>query len=148
MIFLNEANSVKELIWTEMLRLRKTIPGRDKSMGPLILLVTLAALAYIISLHLRRQRTQTPGPLPPPLTSFPSLSMLFVWLIFGGGGGTLFFYCQFSSICSRTITENCMETVKSRTTRVGRHWPVRTPPSRRIGRSLPRRIQSAVWKCM
>lgn len=74
MIFLNEANSVKELIWTEMLRLRKTIPGRDKSMGPLILSVTLAALAYIISLHLPRQGTQTPGPPPPPLIDFFPLS--------------------------------------------------------------------------
>lgn len=146
MIFLNEANSVKELISTEMLRLRKTIPGRERSVGPLILSVTLAALAYIICLHLHCQRTQTPRHTFTPIDCFFSLYPFCVTNIAWWWHTT--FSCQFPSIWSRTITENCMETVKSYTMRVGRHWPVRTPPSSVIGRGLPRRTQSAVWKCM
>lgn len=94
MIFLNEANSVKELISTEMLRLRKTIPGRERSVGPLIRSVTLAVLAYIICLHLHCQRTQTPSHTFPPIDFFSSL-YFFVWLILRGGG-TLFSSASFS----------------------------------------------------
>lgn len=145
MIFLNEANSVKGLISTEMLWLRKTIPGRERTVGPLIPSVTLAALAYIICLHLHCQRTQTPRHTFSSIDIFP----LFAFCVTNiAWWWHTTFWCQFLSIWSRTITENCMETGKGCTMRVGRNWPTRTPPSRVIGRGLPRRIQSAVWKCM